>query len=44
VAAGTIEYVPAGDEAVATVEAVKVKVSPGSAPVAEAVKTGLGDP
>jgi hypothetical protein len=36
--------VPAGDEGVATVEAVKVKVSPESAPLAEAEKTGLGVP
>jgi hypothetical protein len=36
--------VPAEDEGVATVEAVKVKVSPESAPLAEAVKAGLGAP
>jgi hypothetical protein len=36
--------VPEGDGGVATLEAVKVKVSPGSAPLAEAVKAGLGAP
>ena len=35
---------PIGEEVVAVVDSVKVKVSPGRAPVAEAEKVGLAAP